>query len=90
MNKLVSIIYYINLISSGLAVISFFCMLSYLYKRGYTKSQHFSINPLFFFKYIEVTKTETGKIGIWFKIFVTTLTIALGSVIPLTIGLALG
>jgi hypothetical protein len=43
-------------------------MLWFLVDRGVEKTKLYSFNPLFFIKYIEITKKEEGHCGIWFKI----------------------
>lgn len=68
MNSLNQFLEYLSLISLGVTVISAFRMLTFLNARGKEKSAIYSFNPAFFLDYIAVTKEETGKIGIWFKV----------------------
>jgi hypothetical protein len=72
-----SFLNYLSLISLGLTVYSGFRMLQYLYKRGKEKSALYSFNPLFFLDYIKITRNETKKTGIWFKIFLVSFIITI-------------
>jgi hypothetical protein len=58
----------LSLLALASTVISAFRMLTFLNSRGKEKSAMYSFNPMFFLDYIEVTKKETGKMGIWFTI----------------------
>ena len=43
-------------------------MLWFLVDREIEKSKFYSFNPLVFLRYIEITKKENGRCGIWFQI----------------------
>ena len=43
-------------------------MVWYFNKKEKNSNKLHSFNPLIFLKYIESTKEETGKVGIWFKV----------------------
>ncbi len=68
---------YGNLIFFGIAIVSAFRMWDYLHYRKKEKSVLFKLNPLFFLDYITLTKKETGKTGLWFKIFIVSLILTL-------------
>ncbi len=59
---------YLSLISLGVTVFSGFRMLHFLKRRGKERSALYSFNPVFFVDYMHITKSETGKYGLWFKI----------------------
>lgn len=43
-------------------------ILWFLADKGVEKSKLYSFNPLYFIKYVEITKKEQGKTGIWFNV----------------------
>lgn len=73
------------MIMLGIAVYSGCAMLNFLYRRGVEKSRLYTANPLFFLKYLEITKAETGKYGIWFKICVISFILTILIAMPATI-----
>ncbi len=76
---------YINLILFGCVIVSGFRMLNYLHYRGKEKSAIYSFNALFIIDYIVLTKSETGKIGLWFKIFIASIILTVISGVGLEI-----
>jgi len=62
------ILYNAVVVSVCVGLFSGWRMLSFLKRRGKSRSELFSFNPAFFLNYLEITKKETGKYGIWSKI----------------------
>ncbi len=69
------IIEQVNLVLLAIAVISGFAMLGYLKNKGIAKSRIIALNPLILTEYIRITKQEKGKIGIWFWLFIISLSL---------------
>ncbi len=69
------IIEQVNLLLLAIAVISGFAMLSYLKDKGIAKSRIVALNPLILTEYVRITRQEKGKIGSWFWLFITSLSL---------------
>jgi hypothetical protein len=62
------ILHYIAVFSIAIAVYSGVRMMWYVQERKIGRRSLFSWNPFWIVDYKEMTKSETGKIGIWAKI----------------------
>ena len=66
-------IFYFELIILGVVVFSGIKISLFLKKKGVKRSLLYIANPLMYKEYCKITKEETGKCGIWFKICVAAL-----------------
>ena len=83
--ELITLLDYINLVALAIVVFSVFNMLHFLRKREIEKSWLYTFNPLFFINYMKITKNETGKYGLWFKVCVVSFLATIISGIALTV-----
>ncbi len=79
------IIYYLGLISIAVTVYSSMRMLWFVEERKSGRRRIYSFNPGFIFEYNEITKSETGKYGIWAKISFISFAIGMISILLLFI-----
>ena len=79
------ILYYIGIFSLAFAVLSGFRVLCFLKDKGIEKSSIYSFNPGWIFKYMEITKNENGRFGIWAKTFFLSLIVGLISIVLLIV-----
>ena len=85
MGKNMEVLEFLATIAICVAVFSAFKMQCYLYKRGKVKSLFYSFNPLFFLEYVELSRSETGNIGIWFKVATISFCVSILSIIVLIV-----
>ena len=70
METIFEIIEYGSLIGICGIVFSCFRMIHYLHEKGVAKSSLYSFDVFFLTKYIEMTRKENGRAGLWCKVLV--------------------
>jgi hypothetical protein len=72
---------YLGVVQVLLAIFMIFSawnMIDYAYKKSRTKD-YWVMNPIMIIEYVFITRTESGKIGKWFWIFLCSVLLLVGT-----------